>query len=348
MGKAQSVPTVLFLDLGGGHGLPRLCPPYTPYATARGPMIAKRSLPEIQSIAATATRIIRIRNDTFCHSSTRICSASCKPMPPAPTMPMIVAERVFELDEIEHLARDHGQHLRHQAEADFVQCAAAGGADTLDLLPICGLDRLRKELAERSAIGDRDGEHSSERPKADDVDPDQRPDQDIDAADRIQEPANGKANEIGGHDVARGKQTDGQRRQRGERRAQKCDRQRFAECFQVERQRGARIGRQHHQRDPAELMKARDQTCRREVEIDQPEREDAKCDDQHRRGRQTRRGRPVEDIRVARPQRVLIRRRPLAHVRASLPNNRPRSQPVAISMQNTVTTIITRIALTSE
>ena len=70
-------------------------------------MIAKRSLPEIQSMAATATRIIRIRNDTFCHSSTRICSASCKPMPPAPTMPMMVAERVFELDEIEHLPGEH-------------------------------------------------------------------------------------------------------------------------------------------------------------------------------------------------------------------------------------------------
>jgi len=66
------------------------------YATARGPMMAKRNLVEIQSIAATATKIIRIRNDTFCHSSTRICSASCRPMPPAPTIPMMVAERVFD------------------------------------------------------------------------------------------------------------------------------------------------------------------------------------------------------------------------------------------------------------
>jgi hypothetical protein len=66
------------------------------YATARRPMMANRSLLEIQSMAATATKIIRIRNDTFCHSSTRIYSASCRPMPPAPTMPMMVAERVFD------------------------------------------------------------------------------------------------------------------------------------------------------------------------------------------------------------------------------------------------------------
>ena len=48
----------------------------TGYATARWPMMAKRSLLEIQSIAATATKIIRIRNDTVCHYSTRICSAN--------------------------------------------------------------------------------------------------------------------------------------------------------------------------------------------------------------------------------------------------------------------------------
>ena len=33
-------------------------------------------------------------------------------MPPAPTMPIIVAERVFELDIIQHLAGDDRQYLR--------------------------------------------------------------------------------------------------------------------------------------------------------------------------------------------------------------------------------------------
>jgi hypothetical protein len=32
---------------------------------------------------STATRIIRIGNETLCRSSTRICSASRRPMPPA-------------------------------------------------------------------------------------------------------------------------------------------------------------------------------------------------------------------------------------------------------------------------
>src|SRR5206468_3258233 len=50
----------------------------------------------IRDFRRAATRITRIRNDTFCHSSTRICSANCRPMPPAPTIPMMVAERVFD------------------------------------------------------------------------------------------------------------------------------------------------------------------------------------------------------------------------------------------------------------
>ena len=155
--------------------------------TARRPMMAKRSLLEIQSIAATATRIIRIRNETFCHSSTRICSASCRPMPPAPTMPMMVAERVFEFDEIEHLPRDHRQHLRHQAKTDFVQRVAAGSADALDLLPVGGLDGFGEQFAERAEIRHRDRQHAGERTETDDIDPDQRPDQRVDAADRIRE-----------------------------------------------------------------------------------------------------------------------------------------------------------------
>ena len=32
-------------------------------------------------------------------------------MPPAPTMPMMVAERVFDLEEVQHLARQHRKDL---------------------------------------------------------------------------------------------------------------------------------------------------------------------------------------------------------------------------------------------
>ena len=62
----------------------------------RCPIIASLSRLESQSITITVSRIIRIRNDTLCHSSTRICSARCSPMPPAPTIPMMVAERVLD------------------------------------------------------------------------------------------------------------------------------------------------------------------------------------------------------------------------------------------------------------
>jgi len=89
-----------------------------PHTTARRPMMAKRNLPEIQSIAATATKIIRIRNDTIRHSSTRICSASCRPMPPAPTMPMMVAERV--LDSMKYSACPAGGKLVHLADASHL------------------------------------------------------------------------------------------------------------------------------------------------------------------------------------------------------------------------------------
>ncbi len=310
-------------------------------------MIAKRSLPEIQSIAATATRIIRIRNDTFCHSSTRIFSASCKPIPPAPTMPMMVAERVFEFDEIEHLAGDDRQHLRHQAEADFMQGAAAGSSDTFDLLLVGALDRLGEQFAERAEIRHGNREHARERAEAYDIDPDQRPDQRVDAADRVQETAYRKPDDIR-HDVARREQADRQRHQRGDRGAKQRDRQRLAERLQIKRQGGARIGRQHQKRDPAELVQAVEEARRREVEVDQAEDKDGESQQRHERRREARRGRPVEHLRIACAQLGRIGRRDLVHVRASLPNRRLRSQPVPISMMKTVMMIVTRIALTSE
>ncbi len=244
------------------------------YASARWPMMAKRSLVEIQSITATAIRIIKIRNDTFCHSSTRICSASCSPMPPAPTMPMIVAERVFEFDEIEHLTRDHGQDLRDQAEADLVQDAAAGSSDALDLLLVGAFNGLGEQFAQGAEIRHRDGEHAGKRAETDDIDPHQRPDQRVDAADRIQEAPHGETEDGGRHDVARGEQADRQRHERGQRRAEQRDRQRLAERREIGRQRRAGIGRDHHQRDPAELTQPAHQLGRREVQIEQAEGED--------------------------------------------------------------------------
>ena len=109
-------------------------------------------------------------------------------MPPAPTMPMMVAERVFELEIVEHLARDHRQDLRQQAEADVMQLVAAGRHERLR--PACGRRPRspRRTACRRRRNRCQDRQHAGERAEADDVDPDQRPDQRIDAADGV-EPA---------------------------------------------------------------------------------------------------------------------------------------------------------------
>ena len=82
--------------------------------------------------------------------------------------------------------------------------------------------------------------------------------------------------------------------------------------------------------------------------MDQAERENSECAEQHQRRRETRRSGPLEQGRIPRAQIIGIRWRQFAHARRSLPNKRPRIQPVPISMTNTERIIINRIALTSE
>ena len=79
-------------------------------------------------------------------------------------MPMIVAERVFELEEIQQLARVDRQDLRHDAEADRQQLAAAAGQHALDRPLVRGLDRLGHQLGQRAEIGRCDGQRAGERP----------------------------------------------------------------------------------------------------------------------------------------------------------------------------------------
>ena len=76
-------------------------------------------------------------------------------------------------------------------------------------------------------------------------------------------------------------------------------------------------------------LKPGEQPCRREVEIDQAEQENGEGSDDHRRRRPGAReaGRSKTSGYCAR-RRSRVRRRQLAHARASLPNSRPRTQPV--------------------
>ncbi len=116
-------------------------------------------------MTATATRIIRISVETFCHSSTRICSASCRPMPPAPTNADGGRARIG-LDEIENLPRKHGQHLWHQPKPYFMQLAVPPRrADAFDLLAIHPLNRFRKQLSKCPEIRRCDCQHAGEWPE---------------------------------------------------------------------------------------------------------------------------------------------------------------------------------------
>ena len=159
------------------------------------------------------------------------------------------------LDEVEHLARDHGQHLRHQAKADFVQRIAAGGSNSLDLLLVRAFNGLGEQLSERAEVRHRNRQHTGKGTETNNIDPDQRPDQCIDAPDRIEQPPYRKAEEIGGHDVLCCEQAHRQRRHGSDGGAEQRDRQGFPKRDQIGRKRCPRIRWDHHQGDPAELVK---------------------------------------------------------------------------------------------
>ena len=65
--------------------------------------------------------------------------------------------------------------------------------DAFAVLLVGGLDRLREQLAEGAEVRGHDREHAGERSEPDDVDPDQRPDQRVDAADGVEAAADRKA-----------------------------------------------------------------------------------------------------------------------------------------------------------
>ncbi len=115
------------------------------------------------------------------------------------------------LDEIENLPREHRQHLRHQAETNLMQLAATRGANAFDLLAIGTLDCFREQFPECAEIRCRDRQHAGKRSKSNNVDPHQRPDQRVDAADRIQKPPHRETKEDRGNDVTRREQAERQR-----------------------------------------------------------------------------------------------------------------------------------------
>src|SRR5690606_11994928 len=112
----------------------------------------------------------------------------------------------FEI--VEDLARQHGEDLGQDAEAYAHDVTAAGRGDPVDRLAVGGLDRFREELAEAADVGGHDGQRAGEGSEAHDIDPDQCPDQDVDAADRVERTPGQEAHDALRGDVARGEQAD--------------------------------------------------------------------------------------------------------------------------------------------
>ena len=108
-----------------------------------------------------------------------------------------------------------------------MQRVAAGSPDALDLFLVGSLDGFGKQFAERAEIGQRNRQHAGKRAEANDVDPHQRPDQRIDAADGIERAAHRKAQPPRGNDVPRRQQTERQRDNGGDGGAEQRNRQGF-------------------------------------------------------------------------------------------------------------------------
>ncbi len=225
----------------------------------------------------TAARIKSTRNATCCHSRMRICSARCRPMPPAPTMPMMVADRVFELEEVEHLADENRHHLRHDSVAHGMRVCAACRLDALDRLVVSVLDGLGEQLAENGQVRRHDGENARKGPEANDIDPDERPDERIDASDRVERAPCKELDEAAGHDVSRGEQAQRKRDERCQKGAEKGDGKRLChrpeirpELFLV-----AVLRRPHQLQERAELIDAIPDAQPRELENNQARHEQA-------------------------------------------------------------------------
>jgi hypothetical protein len=117
---------------------------------------------------------------------------------------MIGGRASVGFDEIEDLSRNHRQHLRHEPESHLGQAAPARRAHSFRLLLVGRFNDLRKQLAERAEIRGGDRQHPGERAKADHVDPDQSPDQRVDATHGVKEALDREAQEGGRDHVARG------------------------------------------------------------------------------------------------------------------------------------------------
>ena len=183
---------------------------------------------ENQSMIATVTRIIPTMKETSSQLLIRIRSASCIPIPPAPTTPRMVAERVFEFEEVKNIAQQDRKDLRKNSETHDVDPFGPGGENSLDLVAVHIFDRLCKELGQHSHIPCGDCHHARKRPEADDIDEDQRPDEHIDPPDEIEKTPDSEMDDAVSNDVLRSQKSQGHSGSE----CQKGSQKRHAYCFE--------------------------------------------------------------------------------------------------------------------
>ena len=233
-----------------------------------------------------------------------------------------------------------------------VSAAAAGLARMTVSEPLRAgcLDRLGKKLAESAEIGNRDREHAGKRSEPDDSDKHQRPDQCVDAADRVEASADQEAQS----EVPDGTMFFAARRLSGaasnsapSERAEERDRQGFAHACQKQMQLAARRRWEHQPDVFAEL---------RTIPVPSCSTERREPPDQNRNnatainlisGRRADGAERLGPARVTRPHGGGDPAASRGYARASWPNSRPRIRSVTRSISETVRMIISRIALTS-
>ena len=211
------------------------------------------------------------------------------------------------------------------------------------------LDRFRKQLPERAGVRDRDRQDAGEWPEPDRADKHQRPDQRVDAAQRVEHAAYKETQHLAGSSVRGSEQRQRDGDYAGGQRAEKSDRQGFGHAAQEQMQVTAGRGRDHHRDELRQRLQAIADLTDRDAEP--PHRKHQR--QQHRRRNaefeRTPPGRYRDEVAMAGEDGAGLsgKDRRTGHGAASAGFRWRRMRSVIRSISATVMMISSRIALTS-
>ena len=148
----------------------------------------------------------------------------------------------------------------------------AAGQYAFHRFAVCRLQRFREQFPEGPDIGRHDRQHTGKGAEANHIDPDQRPDQRVDAAHHIQTAAGEKLDNPLCHHIARRQQSQRKGEHAGKAGAQKSNRQRFGKRQGIHDQarHGFWIGRQHKTDDHAQFSQTIPDAQEREFQHSEP------------------------------------------------------------------------------